>query len=264
MNPRGDQPSLGVSRSRFYAPLSNGRVYVDSHSVDRKADPEWDGIVARSFRPRIRIDEEYQATLRRRSQDDGSSTGTHDSVERVGDPMIQRADQHRQSDGQSTQTNGQPSVMMGVHVDLWIRENVPTFVGETQERVHERLHRLEESGGIDSFATSQWGDPSSAGIRTSGEVAQSSRKTLRRFRSWASGNDISLQPGFQMREIDSMFIEDVREEIVLPAICLAVYCDNALAAVFPHVDCEGVHTVDDALDRLEADDRVLPAGGERA
>lgn len=152
----------------------------------------------------------------------------------------------------------------GRHVELWVRGQSPCCVHDAPEETYDRLRRLRGSGAIDSFAIHQWSDagrtPRTRGVKHTatchGKVAE--------FEDWATERGYTLQPGFQVREVKPMIGDSVRRKLVSPVQCLAIYDDDALAAVFPHADGEDSYTVADGLRQLETDADTSPERRERA
>lgn len=169
------------------------------------------------------------------------------------------------------QLNGQSREQMkhsetGIHVDLWLRENPPYCVRDVQEETYEKLQPLQENGIIASFSCYLWTNIETSPRKTSTEHAAICCEKIAEFEDWANGHGYTLRPGFQTREISAMLTDETREEFVPPILCLAVYKDNTLEAVFPHTDGECVRTVADGVEHLEAetDNHLVLFGGPKA
>lgn len=174
---------------------------------------------------------------------------------------MQRAKRTRRADGRGGQSTACPPDETGVHVDFRVRSDAPSCVGSTRARTRERLQRLESEGYIDSFTVDLWGTLALTDDTPEMEATRGLHETVDQFRSWARDRDLSLQPAFRTREIDAMLDEEVREELVPPMFCVAVYSDSSLDAVFPHADEDGINTVCDALDRLATGESLDPTRG---
>jgi hypothetical protein len=141
-----------------------------------------------------------------------------------------------------------------VHVDLWVRGNLPNRIRDVPEGRHEQLQQLQEAGRIDSLSLRLWQESELVSdeteIETETEHAETSREAIAEFAAWASDHGYTLYPGFQTRETNPRVTDPVRETLVPPILCLAVYRGDTLEAVFPYADGERVYTVADGLERL--------------
>lgn len=162
------------------------------------------------------------------------------SVER----QLGRADSHP--------TEHSPRDETGVHVELWMRRNVPSCVRDVQETVYERVERLHEACRIASFSHRSWDTVEMTPDKTSTAHGVRCREKIAEFEAWASDHGVSLGAGFRTCTASSMVADDCWTELVPPMLCLSVYEDGELGTVFPHDDGDRVHTVTDGLERLEA------------
>lgn len=181
----------------------------------------------------------------------------------VGRRSVRSNGQNERGDGRS-ETGQDERSEGGRHVDLWIRRDLPNRVRDVPEETHEQLQRLQETGRIDSLSLRVWRDSDIFSDEAGTAHAETCRDTIAEFAAWASDHGCTLSPGFQTRETNPMVTETVTETLLPPILCLAVYSDDALEAVFPYSDGERVYTVADGLERLESGDLDSLVRGERS
>jgi hypothetical protein len=125
-----------------------------------------------------------------------------------------------------------PTERTGVHVELYARERLPSPVAGRRERIEARLAELSAEEGIASFDVRTWPKR----IPCDGGADPEVRDRYLAFESWATREDARLTPFFGTRECYSMATGERGDWIVLPALCLAVYEDGSLEAVYPHTE----------------------------
>ena len=81
-----------------------------------------------------------------------------------------------------------------------------------------------------------------------------------RFREWADGEGVSLEPAFEVRRRSTLDSDDTDAFLVLPVLCLAIHVDGTLVSVAPHRTETGTHTVEDALTHIESMPRIREVG----
>lgn len=123
-----------------------------------------------------------------------------------------------------------------------------TLAGPVEEAV-ERLRRLDAEEVVDDVTVRGWPDEVLLGA---GDTDSETVEAYERFVAWAAREDSSIAPAFDVRTQHSRLTGESGEVLRTPVMCLAVYEGDRLAAVFPHVDREGCHTVPDAVDALAA------------
>jgi hypothetical protein len=131
------------------------------------------------------------------------------------------------------------------HARLFVRSE-PLSVGR-RDAVAERLETLTREDRLGSHAVDVWG--SRVDLRGGGELP----RTFDRFQNWAERADVELEPGFGVRE-GTTLVEEPYEQLVTPAVALAIYDGETLLGVFPHVDGDRLVTVDAALSALAGED----------
>jgi hypothetical protein len=129
---------------------------------------------------------------------------------------------------------------------LYSRETLPAPAARQRERLSRRLNDLETTDDLSSFSVEAW----EKRIRCTGPEDEAARDRYLRFAAWAREYGVRLRPFFGTRECYSMETGEKDDWIVFPAICLAVYEDGDLAAVFPHADGDTYRSVSDGLDEL--------------
>lgn len=134
---------------------------------------------------------------------------------------------------------------------LRLRTLGPFGLNPPQTEVIDRLRALAEGGPIDDLDVDVWTTP--MGItRTTDRDPTDMRETVTEFMEWADANGCTLRPAFDRRSVAS---EDAGEgqngRIVTPLITLAIYEEERLRAVYPHID-EDVNTVHDGVEALES------------
>ncbi|MDL5360641.1 HTH domain-containing protein [Halalkalicoccus sp. NIPERK01] len=135
---------------------------------------------------------------------------------------------------------------------LRLRTLAPYGIDRTQKEIIDRLRDLVKDGPLTDLDVDAWG----ASVRaTGGNDVAAVRETVDEFARWAGRNDCSLTPAFEWRATDS-FLDEESERgsvvVVLPLLCLAVYDDGTLEAVYPHRDDDEVHTIHDGVEALES------------
>lgn len=89
--------------------------------------------------------------------------------------------------------------------------------------------------------------------------ADAPRAKVDEFVSWARREGYSLEPAFEIRKRESELDPRTDTVLTLPLVCVALYDDEELLAVFPHAEDGGVRSVEDCLERLDRE-RVAPNG----
>lgn len=121
---------------------------------------------------------------------------------------------------------------------------------EQQRSVIEALERLVDAGTIDDVRRRAW-----AHVLTpmaDDEWCQRAREAYDRFSEWASQNDRTLEPGFDVRTVTSMAEATSYDVVKFPVLCVAVYADGDLVRVAPSRDPveEEAYTIEDCLEEL--------------
>ncbi|WP_424018914.1 HTH domain-containing protein [Halorientalis pallida] len=134
----------------------------------------------------------------------------------------------------------------GTRVELFARSSLPEVASRRRDEVAGRLKQLVEDGHVDDVAIRTWEKK----VPLSSDHDELTE--YERFRDWAEETGVSLDPFFDTRSCYSMETGERGEWLVLPALCLAVYRDGDLDAVYPHSTNDGSRSVLDCLHAIEA------------
>jgi len=136
-------------------------------------------------------------------------------------------------------------------VELYLRSLAPETARDEQDRVVERLRRLDERDCVRSVDINVTG----TGVCESTAAAETDPgrfllDRIDRFESWADAQDRTLC-GFRRQCVDSSLVGDTVTGITFPRIALAEFVDGDLQFVAPSKG-SAVTTVPDRLDELAA------------
>lgn len=145
-------------------------------------------------------------------------------------------------------------------VDVFLRGSVPFDARARQLVILARLQALRARGLIDEVRIDTWANR----ITDSQAETELARTALAGFERWATAHHASLTPGFQSHECYSGFTGQRFRTTVFPVVCLAVYDDERLVAVYPHSTESGCVTALDGLALLEADVDIDTPASARA
>ena len=71
------------------------------------------------------------------------------------------------------------------------------------------------------------------------------------FTRWADRYAVSIIPPFEIQTQSTITSDDTRHMLSTPMMCLAVYSDQMLTAVYPHTDGDDHYSVADAIAALK-------------
>ena len=137
-------------------------------------------------------------------------------------------------------------------MELYVRSLSPTSFRDRQERVINRLERLEAIGAIGDYTVEVWGDRLAEPDVHRTETGRRISELIERFRSWADDHGKSISRYFDAETVRSKMTDEEYSQIAFPAMTLAEYGPDGLEFVTPCSDGETVHSVRDRLDALEA------------
>lgn len=148
----------------------------------------------------------------------------------------------------------------GRTVKLFLRADPELGCEAQKQAVLERLEALEADGQIDSYDVSIW----TKEIRISGALEGTSyyRRVFDHFcafQKWADEESVRLRSAFKIQSVDCEITDETYRVLSLPSICLAVYDEDDLCAVYPHSDDGTAKTVSNCLDSLETGNVVTYA-----
>jgi hypothetical protein len=129
-----------------------------------------------------------------------------------------------------------------LRIETYVREDLRGATDRIED-VLGRLERLSEGEGIESFSVESWESRTEPSVEGSATRPQSEvRRTVDEFEDWAARHGYSLGPAVDRSDVKG---------IEVPVICVAIYEDDELLAVYPHTNRRGdVRTVEDGLDAL--------------
>lgn len=136
----------------------------------------------------------------------------------------------------------------GVTVELYVRSELPPPARDQADAVYDQLTDLEDQGLLTDVSRASW-----AKRVPVDEAAEQFRDTYLTFLDWANSEGVRLRPFFQTRECFSDEHGEMRDCLVVPAFCLAIYEEGDLSAVYPHGDDANTYTVQDGLQSLQSD-----------
>lgn len=130
--------------------------------------------------------------------------------------------------------------------ELFVRADLPKPSERRLTAVERRLQDLQCKGVFDAVETTVWNKR----IPVEGSDCPE-RSLYNEFSAWASEAGACLAPFFDTRECYSFETGQKQTELVLPAICLAVYEDDELVQVAPFARGGSPRSVEECLDDLE-------------
>jgi hypothetical protein len=144
----------------------------------------------------------------------------------------------------------------GVRAELYVRNELPPPALNCADAVHFQLEDLDARDLLAGVDRTEW-DKRAPLDALDGAV----RDTYLSFSAWADDRGVRLTPFFTTRECYSAAHGGMVDWLVVPALCLAVYDGDELAAVYPHANDADTYTVDDGVASLR---NTLLSGGDGA
>jgi len=138
--------------------------------------------------------------------------------------------------------------------ELFVRSDLPTPVQKRCEAVESLLEDLKSDGVVDETETTFWAKR----IPVDGGYSPE-RERYNEFCEWAREAGVCLAPYFDTRECYSFETGEKRTELVLPALCLAIYEDGELTQMAPFTKDGEPQTIGDCLTDLADEERPTPA-----
>lgn len=121
----------------------------------------------------------------------------------------------------------------------------------------ETLQACERDGTVETVLLRSW--PKEV-ARSEHSPYQEVLEAFERFDRWADERGVSVQPPFRERTVTSTVTGESKDVLVTPMLCLAVYRDDELHAVFPHTDGEETITASEAIATLRTGELPAPLG----
>lgn len=137
---------------------------------------------------------------------------------------------------------------------LFTRDDLPTPARKRRDAVVQHLRRLEARGDLGGVDVVDWAKRVAVG------APSAARDRHEAFSAWADAAGVRLTPFFDTRVCYCTETGRKREELVLPALCLAVYEGGDLSTVAPHADDAGTVSVEDVMDGFGVADAADEAG----
>lgn len=136
-----------------------------------------------------------------------------------------------------------------IHLELYVRTQPPAPIAARLDSLRSTLQTLADARGW-TVGVTEW--PTKIELTGDAPAASVVEHVHAAFDDWATQAGVSLDPAFQTRDCYSWRSGEPCEALVLPVACLAVSRDDDLESVYPHRDEEGMHTIPDAIERLES------------
>jgi hypothetical protein len=131
---------------------------------------------------------------------------------------------------------------------LYIRSVAPCGINDVQQRAIERLERLVADGTLERIEYEVWGHS----VPTDHSDLRVKRQ-YDEFAEWADEHGYRLSPAFHVRETKTIISDATQTVISFPLLCLGLYSDRGVEAVFPCSDDDRTYTLEDGLRALEED-----------
>lgn len=126
--------------------------------------------------------------------------------------------------------------------------SLPSVRGH-QERLVEEVRQLSEAGRIGVYSLVDWDRHVLVDAAPRTEHERAVRRRIDEITGWAAQNEVSLEPGFEHRQVDS-FVEGSYTVFVPPVVGLVLRDDTGIRGVFPCRGPDGIHGVADCLTAL--------------
>lgn len=149
-----------------------------------------------------------------------------------------------------------PADQSGVHLELCVRSLTGSADTGRLDGLIDQAELLVAEGRIDSFDTTVWGEqlPLDRPPRT--ETGRALYDLLGQFERWAAEGERKIRPFFQSRTTSDGLATPGKERKVmtLPDIAIAEFHDGTLEWISPHQEANCVHSVQDHLSAISANE----------
>jgi len=137
-------------------------------------------------------------------------------------------------------------------VKLFLRADPELGCERQKQAVLEQLEALDANGRIDDYEINIW----TKAIRLSGPLEGTSyyRTVINHyeaFQQWADEEGVLLNSAFKTESVECEITGEQYTVLSLPSICLAVYEDGELCAVYPHATDDTAQTASSCLQELD-------------
>lgn len=136
----------------------------------------------------------------------------------------------------------------------------PAQLAAPIDRQIETLQRCAADGYVETLLVRTW--PATLSVTDSPPNSEA-LATFERFRAWADRAGVSICPPFEQVTRTSTITGEHQELLRTPRLCLAVYADGQLTAVYPHSDGAHTHSVTDVIDTLRTSEGPARGGAAR-
>jgi len=138
-------------------------------------------------------------------------------------------------------------------VKLFVRADPELGCERQKQAVLEQLETLDQEDRIDSYEIHVW----TKEIRMRGPLEgtgyyQNVFDHIEAFQEWADEASVQLNSAFNMQSVDCEITDETYRVLSLPSICIAVYEDSELCAVYPHSTDDECRTAGSCLKELDA------------
>lgn len=133
--------------------------------------------------------------------------------------------------------------------ELFVRSDLPTPASRCRQTTISRLEELVADGVLDDFSVTSWAKR--VPLKAGADLGRRERDCFNTFSAWARTSGVRLAPFFDTRECYSSQTGAQQTQLVMPAICAALYDeDDELVGVVPHAHESGSVSVEECLERL--------------
>ncbi|EMA01963.1 hypothetical protein SAMN05443574_10419 [Haloarcula vallismortis] len=144
----------------------------------------------------------------------------------------------------------------GRRASLFVRSDLPAPSQKRCTAIERELQELVCRGVLDDTETVEW----EKRVPLQGPCNGTERDLYNDFAEWAREAGVCLAPFFDTRLCYSSETGEKRRELVMPAVCLAVYEDDKLVQVAPFADAGRTESVEGCIAGL-AETGSLPDTG---
>jgi hypothetical protein len=140
----------------------------------------------------------------------------------------------------------------GTRVELYARSTLPDVAERRRDEIVNRFRKLAAEGHFSTVEVHAWQK------KVPLDEESRERRQYDEFAAWTADVGVDLDPFFDTRECYSMASGDLGEQLVLPALCIAIYRGDELQSVYPHSTPTGSRTVMDCVQAIEDAHVELP------